>query len=421
MKIRNRERFCCGPRSKGAIAFKMVAAVPCAVLTILVSSSKVEANSGPMAEIYDGPGALEIGQANLLAQTPVENEVRDLVREEVDYVFGHTIALLNTFLFLLALFPTIAAAGVWILQGRLAKKISLAEQEIDSIKYDTISQLKLILAEAQGLLDNLKEEGNLADEKIEQLHAEATLLQYSDAMPDDSQPLLMANDYAKQGDNFFMEGRYQEAIASYEKALKIHPEMADTWNNRGVVLTRLQKYEDAIASYDRALQIRPEYPDAWNNRGVCLLELQQYQEAIVSYEQAIKVKPDYADAWNNRGVSLAKLQNYQEAVKSYNQALAIKNDYSDAWNNRGVSLSKLGIYGEAIACYDNATKLRPEFFSAWYNKARCYALQSRVEAAIESLQKAMSLNAKYAREMAKQEPDFENIRHTDDFQQLIKG
>ena len=401
----------------------MVAAVPCAVLTILLSSggAKARANSGHLVENYDGPGALEVGQANLLAQAQVENEMRDLVREEVDYVFGHTIALLNTFLFLLALFPTIAAAGVWILQGRLAKKISLAEQEIDSIKYDTISQLKLILAEAQGLLDNLKEESNLADEKIEQLHTEATLLQYSDGMTDDSQPLLMANDYAKQGDNFFMEGRYQEAIASYEKALKIHPEMADTWNNRGVVLTRLQKYEDAIASYDRALQIRPEYPDAWNNRGVCLLELQQYQEAIVSYEQAIKVKPDYADAWNNRGVSLAKLQNYQEAVKSYNQALAIKNDYSDAWNNRGVSLSKLGIYGEAIACYDNATKLRPEFFSAWYNKARCYALQSRVEQAIESLQKAMSLNAKYAREMAKQEPDFENIRHTDDFQQLIKG
>ena len=420
---------------------KMAAALPCAVLTILVSSGGARAEEvtipnskliPPLSKGGRGGFSLAIPSSQfphtLLAQNrgaiesdELTDEVRELVREEVDYVFGHTIALLNTFLFLLALFPTIAAAGVWILQGKLARKISLAEQEIESIKYDTISQLKLIVAEAQGVLDRLKQESNIADEKIEQLHTEGTLLQYSEAMPDDSQPLLMANDYAKQGDNFFREGRYAEAIVSYEKALKIHPEMADTWNNRGVVLTKLQKYEDAIASYDRALQIRPEYSDAWNNRGVCLLELRQYQEAIVSYEQAIKVKPDYADAWNNRGVSLAKLQNYQEAVKSYNQALAIKNDYSDAWNNRGVSLSKLGIYGEAIACYENATKLRPEFFSAWYNKARCYALQGRVEEAIETLKKAMSLNAKYAREMAKQEPDFESVRHTDDFQQLING
>ena len=447
MKIRNRKRFCFLLWPKQCIPLHQLAAVPCAFLTILLSSAgakafpnlglKVEKDGGPGFPIENRGG--EIGRiaeksipgrdsSVLLAQnrgaiesTQRRDEIRDLVREEVNYVFGHTIGLLNTFLFLLALFPTIAAAGVWILQGRLAKKISLAEQEIESIKYDTISQLKIIVTEAQAVLDNLHQQSNIADQQIEQLHTEGTLLQYSEAMPDDSEPLLMANDYAKQGDNFFMEGRYEEAISSYEKALKIHPEMADTWNNRGVVLTRLQKYEDAIASYDRALQIRPEYPDAWNNRGVCLLELQQYQEAIVSYEQAIKVKPDYADAWNNRGVSLAKLQNYQEAVKSYNQALAIKNDYSDAWNNRGVSLSKLGIYGEAIACYDNATKLRPDFFSAWYNKARCYALQNKVEEAIETLKKAIHLNAKYARQMAKQEADFEKLRKTEEFNILING
>ena len=417
MKIRDREGSSCLFWPKRAIAFKITAAVPCAVLTILLSSGEAGAEKeNPHSQfshtlLAQNRGAIESPQ--------LRDEVRELVREEVDYVFGHTIALLNTFLFLLALFPTIAAAGVWILQGRLSRKISLAEQEIDSIKYDTISQLKLIVTEAQAVLDNLKQESNIADEKIEQLHSEGTLLQYSEAMSDDSEPLLMANDYAKQGDNFFMEGRYAEAIASYEKALKIHPEMADTWNNRGVVLTKLQKYDDAIASYDRALQVRPEYPDAWNNRGVCLLELQQYQEAIVSYEQAIKVKPDYADAWNNRGVSLAKLQNYQEAVKSYNQALAIKNDYSDAWNNRGVSLSKLGIYGEAIACYENAAKLRPDFFSAWYNQARCYALQGRGEDAIETLKKAINLNPKYAREMAKQEADFQSIRDTEDFQNIV--
>lgn len=357
----------------------------------------------------------------LLAQNVREEEIRDLVRREVDNTFRHTIILLNTFLILLALFPTAAALGVWILQSRLVHKITLAEQEIESIKYDTISQIKNIVTEIQAILKTLQEESNIADEKIEQLKNEATLIQYKDSMPGDSQPLLMATDYAKQGDKFFMEGRLMDAIKVYEQALKVHPEMADTWNNRGVVLTRLQNYEEAIASYDRALQIRPEYPDAWNNRGVCLLELQEYQEAIVSYEQAIKVKPDYADAWNNRGVALSKLQNYQEAVKSYNQALAIKNDYSDAWNNRGVSLTKLGIYGEAIACYDNATKLRPDFLSAWYNKARCYALQEKVEEAIESLKKAMSLNSNYCRQAAPKESDFDGIRDTEEFKQLMHG
>lgn len=357
--------------------------------------------------------------ASKLEQLELREQIREKVREEIDFTFRHTTALLNTFLIILALLPIAATVGIWILQAKLAKKVTTTEQEIDSVKYDVLSQLKGILNEAQNVLDDLKRETEIADEKIGQLHHEVTLLQYSPAEPENDKPLLMATDYAKQGDNLFFAGQYQEAIDTYDQALKIHPNLADTWNNRGVVLTRLAQYDEAIASYDRAISIRPEYPDAWNNRGVSLLEMQQYQEAIVSYEQAIKVKPDYADAWNNRGVALAKMQQYQEAVKSYNQALAIKNNYSDAWNNRGVALTRLGIYGEAIACYDNATKIRPEFFSAWYNRARCYALQKNVELAIESLTKAKELNSVQCLQMVQKEPDFQEIINHDLFQAFL--
>ena len=353
-----------------------------------------------------------------IEQIKLREEIREQVREEVDRTFRHTTSLLSIFLILLTLFPTSAAIWIWFLQAKLANKIYLTEQEIDSFKYDTISQLKKIVAETQIILDELQKQSQKADEQIEQLQSD-TLIQYSAAKTDNSEPLMMANDYAKQADNFFFEGRLKEAIHSYNQALKIHPEMADVWNNRGVVLTKMKMYEDAIASYDRALQIRADYADAWNNRGVSLIELQQYQEAIASFEQAIKVKSDYADAWNNRGVSLAKLQRFQEAVKSYNQAIAIKNEYSDAWNNRGVALAKLGIYGEAIACYDNAAKIRPGFFSAWYNKARCYALKNQVEPALKSLKKAISLNPGNCQEMARNEPDFDEIREHEIFKKLV--
>ncbi len=353
-----------------------------------------------------------------IQQLQLREEIRRQVREEVDYTFRHTTSLLSIFLVLLTLFPTLAAIWIWFLQAKLANKISHTEQEINSLKYDTISQLKEIVAEAQIILDELHQESEKADQQIEKLQSD-TLIQYSATKTDNNQPLMMANDYAKQADKFFFEGRLKEAINSYNQALKIHPEMADVWNNRGVVLTKMKLYGDAIASYDRALQIRADYPDAWNNRGVSLIELQQYQEAVTSFEQAIKVKSDYADAWNNRGVSLAKLQKFQEAVKSYNQAIAIKNDYSDAWNNRGVALTRLGIYGEAIACYDNAAKIRPDFFSAWYNQARCYALNGQVEPVLKTLKKAISLNPGNCQEMAKTEPDFDEIRDNEIFKKLI--
>ncbi|NET28311.1 tetratricopeptide repeat protein [Okeania sp. SIO1I7] len=353
-----------------------------------------------------------------VADFKLKEEISIRVREEVDYTFRHATSLLSIFLILLTLFPASAAIWIWFLQTKLSNKIFLTEQEIESFKYDTISQLKEIVNEAQIILDELQQQSKQADEKIEQLQKD-TLIQYSDAKTDNSEPLMMANDYAKQADKFFFAGRLKEAVSAYNQALKIHPEMADTWNNRGVVLTRLKMYDEAIVSYDRALQIRADYADAWNNRGVSLIELQHYQEAINSFEQAIKVKADYADAWNNRGVCLAKIQKYQEAVKSYNQAIAIKNNYSDAWNNRGVALMKLGIYGEAIACYDNAAKIKPDFFSAWYNKARCCVLKGEVEAGLKSLKKAINLNPSRCKEMAKNEPDFDDLRNNELFNKLI--
>ena len=60
-------------------------------------------------------------------------------------------------------------------------------------------------------------------------------------------------------------------------------------------------YEEAIASYDHALKIKPDYHSAWYNRGVALFNLGRYEEAIASYDHALKIKPDKHQAWNNWG------------------------------------------------------------------------------------------------------------------------
>ena len=209
-------------------------------------------------------------------------EIRDRVREEVDYTFNHATSLLSVFLIVLTFFPASAAIWIWFLQAKLAHKIEITKQEVDSFRYDIISQIREIASNAQIILDELKEQSHKAEEKIEQIQQD-TLIQYSTDKGDNHEQLMKANDYAKQGDKFFLAGRLKQAINTYNQALKIHPQMADVWNNRGVVLTRLKMFDEAICSYDRALQIRADYADAWNNRGVSFIEIQNYKEAINSF------------------------------------------------------------------------------------------------------------------------------------------
>ena len=123
-----------------------------------------------------------------------------------------------------------------------------------------------------------------------------------------------------------MGKEYEQAIASYDRALEIQPDDHQAWCNRGNALDDLGRFEEAIASFDRALEIKPDDPEAWYNRGNALKNLGRLEEAIASYDQALEVKPDFHQAWTNRGNALRNLGRWAEAIASYYQAVAIKSD-----------------------------------------------------------------------------------------------
>jgi Flp pilus assembly protein TadD len=108
-------------------------------------------------------------------------------------------------------------------------------------------------------------------------------------------------------------GRYEDAIASYDEALKFKPDDHAAWNNRGIALGNLGRFEDAIASYDEALKFKPDDHAAWNNRGIALGNLGRFEDAIASYDEALKFKPDKDAAWDNRGFALGNLGRFEDA------------------------------------------------------------------------------------------------------------
>jgi tetratricopeptide (TPR) repeat protein len=65
-----------------------------------------------------------------------------------------------------------------------------------------------------------------------------------------------------------MLGNYNAAIADYTRAIKIEPEYASPYINRGNTYAKLNNYNAAIADYTSAIRIDPELAIAYNNRGI---------------------------------------------------------------------------------------------------------------------------------------------------------
>ena len=91
--------------------------------------------------------------------------------------------------------------------------------------------------------------------------------------------------------------------------------------NRGVQLSQLNLYEEAIANYDKAIKLKPDYYEAWYDRGWALYILGPNEKALASYDKVIELKPDYYRGWYCRGLVLHTLGRAEEAIASYGKAI----------------------------------------------------------------------------------------------------
>jgi hypothetical protein len=90
-------------------------------------------------------------------------------------------------------------------------------------------------------------------------------------------------------------GRLQQAIAQYQKAVKIQPDLAIAWNNLGVASTAAGRFADGERAYRRAIKLNPAYALAYYNLGASFDQRDKYDDAIAYYQRAIELDPTLLD------------------------------------------------------------------------------------------------------------------------------
>jgi predicted O-linked N-acetylglucosamine transferase (SPINDLY family) len=98
----------------------------------------------------------------------------------------------------------------------------------------------------------------------------------------------------------------------------------------GVTLQEQGKLEEAIEAYNKALALKPDYAEAYNNMGNAFKKQGKLEEAIEVYNKAIALKPDYANAFYNMAMALQEQGKLEEAIEACNKALVIKPDHEAA-------------------------------------------------------------------------------------------
>ena len=150
-------------------------------------------------------------------------------------------------------------------------------------------------------------------------------------------------------------------------------------------------YKKAVDAYNQAIRLDPDDAAAYNNRGNAKDDLKQYEEAIKDYNEAIRLDPGDAAAYYNRGNAKRNIEQYEEAIKDYNEAIRLDPDNAAAYNYRGAAKINLEQYEEAIADYNQAIRLDPDYAVAYYSRAIANIALDRIETAGADLQTALAL------------------------------
>ena len=115
----------------------------------------------------------------------------------------------------------------------------------------------------------------------------------------------------------------EKALSAYDTAIRLQPDYAEVYNNRGNIKSELGSRDTALADYDTAIRLNPHFAEAYNNRGVQKALCKEPDAAIADYTQAIRIRPDYAEAHAGLGMVKAGLDHIDEAKSNLRMALKL--------------------------------------------------------------------------------------------------
>jgi superkiller protein 3 len=149
-------------------------------------------------------------------------------------------------------------------------------------------------------------------------------------------------------------GDPEQAMISFDEALRIDPQHRKSLLNSARVLLDTGRPREALERVDRAMSLEPLSAEGLRLQGRARYELKQIPEAIDAYQQAIAL--DERDVWamNNLGLIYIQQDRSDSALPVLARAVELRRDSPVFQNNLGTALERTGHYAAAKTAYESA-------------------------------------------------------------------
>ena len=190
-------------------------------------------------------------------------------------------------------------------------------------------------------------------------------------------PEETARDWFEKGEELMVNGSTEEALAAYERAVELDPEIAEAWIGKGYAKSRLAfiskdpaGYNESLLSFERAIELNRSQAQAWNGKGTVLSMIGRYDEAVEAYGASLEIDPLQPWVLVGKANALWKLGRHDESIAASDEAIdaafeTVEKAY--VWFERAHLFAEDGDYNGTVEALNRATELAPEDKNFWIN------------------------------------------------------
>ncbi|XP_022980960.1 TPR repeat-containing thioredoxin TTL1-like [Cucurbita maxima] len=221
---------------------------------------------------------------------------------------------------------------------------------------------------------------------------------------------LKPDELKSMGNEAYKQGKFEEALALYDRAIALDSENPVYYSNKGASLIALHRFMEAIEECKKALRIQPSYQRAHHRLATTYLRIGEPEKALAHLEQS----GPYSDINDmNRAcvlqsclskcIEARKLQEWDTLLKETKWAISSVSDSAyKLYALQAEALLKLHRYQEAYAIYQKGQTLEPNLLTKSFSvadsalilsiEAQVYTTMGRFEEAMAAAERSTRLD-----------------------------
>lgn len=177
---------------------------------------------------------------------------------------------------------------------------------------------------------------------------------------------VRSKNYCREGYELTVQGKTEEAIAAYSKAIELNPKNEQAYAGR----VMLESGEAQLADCNKLIEFQPQIARWYAMRAKYYVETKKYDEATSDCKKALELAPGDSHSLLARAAIYRAQGKYSDALADCNQALEAEPTYAAAFELRGLIYKEEKEYSKAVSDLSKAIEFAEDKDKETYTRER---------------------------------------------------